>query len=250
MTRYHSSDPTQSASAHRLRSRGDVRGFTLIEMLVVISVIAILASLLLPALQKAQLTAKQIGCSNNFKQINLGVLNYANDFAGCLPLCLWYTGVKSIAYSLYSPNYIGQGQLGVWLCPTMSDLPCREAGYTDEISYAPNSFVFPGYSGTPPTLRSTTAKTGDSNWRRISGIRKPSKTMSMKDQYVTWSGYPQVRGWDQILEVHHWSAFDDSAVHHDSTNTLYVDGHVGALFTTGMTTAEKQNLDLWGLIVW
>ncbi len=59
--------------------------FTLIELLIVIAIIAVLASMLLPALTKARQKALSTRCSNNFQQIYLAAVNYADDFDGVLP---------------------------------------------------------------------------------------------------------------------------------------------------------------------
>ena len=62
------------------------RSFTLIELLIVIAIIAILAGMLLPALNNAREKSRSIKCVSNLKQCGTGWLLYGNDFYGFMPL--------------------------------------------------------------------------------------------------------------------------------------------------------------------
>ena len=77
--------PASYHSSRRSRS-----SFTLIELLIVTAIIAILAGMLMPALNKARETAQTIYCTNNQKQIGMAFLTYAYSQKDWMPLMAWH----------------------------------------------------------------------------------------------------------------------------------------------------------------
>ena len=68
-------------------------GFTLVELLVVIGIIAILIAILLPALNRAKLKAQSVQCASNMRQLYMVCLMFAQDNAGHLPRASWASNI-------------------------------------------------------------------------------------------------------------------------------------------------------------
>lgn len=141
------------------------RGFTLIELLVVIAIIAVLVSILLPAVQQAREAARTAQCRNNAKQISIGLHNY-HEAHGSFPPAMFGSSpsLGATAYILLLPyvdqtalynrynfdayygdaanNLVTKNRVGTFVCPSM--VVPREVPHVGcaEIGGAASSYLF------------------------------------------------------------------------------------------------------------
>lgn len=129
-------------ASHALPTR---TGMTIVELLVVIAVIAILVGTLMPALQVARESSRRSACSNNLRQIALGMVNYV-DVRKYLPG--WRNSVKN--YSTAKASVPADAAVS-WTIPILPQLE-EPAVYDWYTSYQAN----PSADASPPALRMQT----------------------------------------------------------------------------------------------
>jgi prepilin-type N-terminal cleavage/methylation domain-containing protein/prepilin-type processing-associated H-X9-DG protein len=155
-------------------ARARNRGFTLIELLVVIAIIAILAAMLLPALAKANATAKKAQCLSGLHQMGLSLIMYADDNNGLAARANGPHWWEVLAPTLGGKTGADFAKVKLYSCPSYPDPDPRYPGQKQLVCYVVNGWTF-----SSPTDPTGTELTG---LAKITLIQRPVDTIYLADR--------------------------------------------------------------------
>ena len=264
--------PTPPTNAPGRRPRR--RGFTLVELLVVIGIIALLISLLLPALGRAREAAKSVQCLSNLRTITLAFTQYTIDNRGAVPLSVWESGAfigpppgypagrnartsDAMFLGRYTnglKGYSDQQTAGrtrispnVWRCPSDQNFTIYPTGLT--VSYALSWSEYPFMSNVGPL-----PQYGNPFWK-VTRVRSPSKMLAFVDSSIErfHPGFsvpntpPPLFGNRNFGTNFSYGRPNESYYNHAirhgelGTNVSFVDGHAATIQNTRYTATNGYN---------
>lgn len=155
------------------------QGFTLIEILVVIAIIAILAAILFPVFSRAREQARKASCQSNLKQIGLGFAMYTQDYDETFPFAstsgAWFLTI--LPYTQPDGTGSKSPNTQILQCPTAGDIGQYSRGYgfnicgTHSIGTIGNGFGYVAGTGCTPS----------GSYVKLSEVTEPATTIMVTD---------------------------------------------------------------------
>jgi prepilin-type N-terminal cleavage/methylation domain-containing protein/prepilin-type processing-associated H-X9-DG protein len=259
----------------RLMNPEHDEGFSLIELLIVIAIIALLAAMLLPALSTAKEAGRMARCQSNLHQIGLGLMMYVDEnhaYPVCtfdqdgfmVPLGFWHERLRPYTRNDWTNN--------LYLCPSYKGLTLQGSDIADPLgSYGYNAngtqfafspFGLGGYLTEPDNSDSAVVI-------RESAVTKPSEMIAMGDANLMWLLSPILKAYYGIsgpttysgysrLDINSWlrstaAGFGggqgirqaSQARHRRKLEIVFCDGHVEGIRTEQLFDKSDASLRRW-----
>ncbi|MBW3625890.1 MAG: type II secretion system GspH family protein [Armatimonadetes bacterium] len=229
--------------SHPTPSMKTRRGFTLVELLVVVAIVALLAALIFPLLFQGRRRARQAACQSNLQQLGRAFGLYVDDWDGVLPAPGGLYGERNYwdqgrfrGLDSYLRNRTGAGS--VWACPELEEWNSQ---------WEPRSYTMNTFLRDPPDVEPYTQAIRIREGLGLSGIPAPADTIllfegtqNITENANTGRGYvyrdgdwTHARGYWRVPRAGYHRAHE--AWHGSQNNYLFVDGHVKA-----MTPAPRE----------
>ncbi|WDE99382.1 prepilin-type N-terminal cleavage/methylation domain-containing protein [Lentisphaera profundi] len=226
-----------------------MKKFTLIEVLVVVAIIGILASLLLPSLKNSRKSAQSASCKNNLKQMTLAFYSYADDNNDHIPYATWKWSWQDFIYDYLSNNTLSDAEKAANTWPSDKALDVFVCPGARHDLIGDNGFALSNYIMPAANSRSNSSRV--SNWyhpsanpetesRSLSFYPKPSELIHLSEYDGESEGWRYQGFWNTVIKPDHQGDPRGNGFHQndsinytldlhvkDKVNFLFVDGHVG-----------------------